>query len=51
MKYDSDNVRFCKSCGTELFFEERFEYEEKEPGFISRLFSRLKNIFTSSPKN
>ena len=29
MKYDSDNIRFCRHCNTELFFEERFECSEK----------------------
>ena len=29
MRHDSNDTRFCKHCGTELFFLERFEVDEK----------------------
>ena len=33
LKLDDDEVRFCKACGTELFFEYRFpENEGKQTG-------------------
>jgi uncharacterized membrane protein YkvA (DUF1232 family) len=46
MKRDSDSVRFCKSCGTELFFEHRFEAPQKKP---SRLAQRAKKLKTDIP--
>jgi hypothetical protein len=40
MKSDLDTVRFCRSCGTEIFFLERFAPAEEKPkkrGVIKRL--------------
>jgi hypothetical protein len=40
MKYDREDIRFCKHCNTELFFVERFEeLPPKESGFFKKLFS------------
>jgi ubiquinone/menaquinone biosynthesis C-methylase UbiE len=44
MKYDSDNIRFCKHCNTELFFEERFEHPQKaEKGLNSFIANQLRH--------
>ena len=41
MKYDRDEIRFCKHCSTELFFPERFEETQlKERKLFKNLFKR-----------
>ena len=44
---ENDATRFCKHCGTELFFEERFEEmngdnrEQGNPARLKKVFSIL----------
>ena len=40
LKYDDESVRFCKSCGTEIFFEERFEVKSKSTKHIQKLLKK-----------
>jgi hypothetical protein len=47
MKSDLDTVRFCKHCGTELFFLERFAPVEEKPkkrGIIKRALDKFKKL-------
>jgi len=40
LKYDNETVRFCKHCGTELFFENRFPEKKIKSGLIKRIFNK-----------
>lgn len=44
LKRDSDSTRFCRHCGTELFFEHRFEAKSKPT-----LKQRAKQLKTDIP--
>jgi len=45
MKSDLDTVRFCKSCGTEIFFLERFESAEEKAKGADSTDSKQKLFF------
>jgi rRNA maturation protein Nop10 len=56
---ETDTIRFCNSCGTELFFSERFDgknrFAKKFHGSIQRMierfFTMLKNLLTKKGNN
>jgi|GEM_PF-739339 len=45
LKYDNDSTRFCKHCGTELFFPERFETKESESRSASINYKNRSTVY------
>jgi len=39
--FDDDSVRFCKKCGTELFFDNRFPEMKSLKSGIKLLISKI----------